>query len=239
MLCRMLGATGVARKPGSHFYKPSLEAWMRAHGVEAGGYNSREDALAAVLAAARDTAGRGHYGLRLQQGSLPYLMTQLKLLFPGETSEVARLEAAFGPIAFVYLHRQDTLAQAISRVIAEQTGLWHRGADGTELERRAPPREPVYDAAAIARHLDDLRAQKSAWATWFADEGVTPLRLTYEALAQDPQGALAQVLAWIGLDPALSRDVAVPTARLADARSDAWASRFAERVPNLVQDDPR
>ncbi|MEO0999898.1 MAG: Stf0 family sulfotransferase, partial [Pseudomonadota bacterium] len=96
----------------------------------------------------------------------------------------------------------------------------------SELERLAPPAAPRYDRAAIARHLEELTALDRAWENWFAAEGIAPLRLRYETLATDPRAVLGEVLAALGRDPALASDVAVPTARLADATSAEWIARF-------------
>ena len=75
-----------------------------------------------------------------------------------------------------------------------------------------------------------LAALDAAWERWFDDQGVAPLRIAYAALSDDPIGVLAQVLDALGLDRGLSREVGVPTARLADAVSLDWRRRYdAER----------
>jgi LPS sulfotransferase NodH len=52
------------------------------------------------------------------------------------------------------------------------------------------------------------------------------LRLTYEAMTEDPQRALQQVLVALGRDPDSARSIAAGTARMADATSREWAERF-------------
>ena len=127
---------------------------------------------------------------------------------------------------YVHLRRADTLGQAISRVRAEQTGLWHRAADGSELERLSPPAEPVYDRARIAAALAEAERLTAGWEDWFTRNGIVPLRVTYEDLAADPQATLARVLHHIGQDPARAQGALPGTARLADALSDDWRARF-------------
>ena len=141
LLCELLAATGVAGRPGSHFHVPSLEGWLEDYGLNERRFSSRREALRTVLIAARTrgTGDTGVFGLRMQRGSLGYFLQQLDALHPDLTSDVERIGAAFGLTVFVHLSRPDRLGQAISRVRAEQTGLWHRRADGTELERLAPP----------------------------------------------------------------------------------------------------
>ncbi len=109
---------------------------------------------------------------------------------------------------------------------AEQTGLWHRNADGTELERLAPAQDARYDAATIKGQMAALTALDAAWERWFEREGIKPLRLTYDALSEHPQRILAEVLAALHLDPGYARSVEPPTAKLADDVSRAWRDRF-------------
>lgn len=233
LLCALLKATGVAGRPNSHFHQPSLDRWLDVFGLSAERFASREEALRSAFAAAfeQGSGGTDVFGLRMQRGSFPYFMEQLGRLHPTATSDVARIEAAFGPTLFIHLARADKLAQAVSRVMAEQTGLWHRAADGSELERLGPSHEPQYDRDAIARHLTDLGALDTAWEDWFAREGLAPLRIGYDDLAADPQSTLARVLGALGLDPARAQGMEPPTAKLASATSRDWTDRFEAGVP--------
>ena len=228
LLCGLLAATGVAGRPGSHFHGASLDRWRAAHGLSGRSFTCRRDALRAVFDAARaaGTGNAGLFGLRMQGEGFGFFRSQLAILHPGKLSDAARIEAEFGRTLFIHLVRPDKLDQAISYVRADQTGLWHRNADGTELERLAPPAEPHFDPDAIARRVIDLSARDAAWAEWFAAEGVEPLRVGYEDLSADPRGTLERVLAALGLDPAAARAVEPPTAKLADAMSKDWRRRF-------------
>ncbi|WP_417628374.1 Stf0 family sulfotransferase [Pararhodobacter aggregans] len=228
LLCSLLDATGVAGVPDSHFHVPSLDGWLEEYGLKRAEFASDLDALRAAFAAAV-ARGKGEsdlFGLRLQRGSFGFFLAQLKRLFPGPMSDRARLEAAFGPMLFIHLSRPDRLSQAISRLRAEQTGLWHRNADGSERERLAPPQDARYDKAALIRHMALHETQDAAWERWFRQEGLTPLWLRYDALAKDPGQVLAQVLTALRLDPALALSVEPPTARLSDALSRDWRDRF-------------
>ena len=151
MLCEMLRATGVAGRPASLFHTPALAAWLEAYDLRASDYGSVRETLKAVFAAAlaEGTGDTETFGLRLQRGSFDFFMEQIHTLHPGQPSDLACIEAAFGPTVFIHLSRGDTLGQAISCLRAEQTGLWHRRADGTELERQDPKRQDGYDRAAI------------------------------------------------------------------------------------------
>ncbi|MGB3147903.1 MAG: Stf0 family sulfotransferase, partial [Paracoccaceae bacterium] len=158
LLCRLLSATGVAGMPDSHFHVPSLDGWLKEYDLEDAIFASREAAIRAIIDAALacGMANTNIFGLRMQRGSFGFFMEQLALLSPKSMSDVERIESVLGQTEFIHLSRPDRVGQAISRLRAEQTGLWHRHADGSELERLAPPKEPHYDPGAIARHIEEL-----------------------------------------------------------------------------------
>lgn len=229
LLCSLLKETGAAGRPGSLFHTPSLEGWLNYYGLADASFGSRDEALRAVFVQARKkgTGNTDLFGLRMQRPSFAFFMEQLHHLYPGHGSDVERIEAAFGPALFVSLSREDKLAQAISLVIAEQSGLWHRAADGSELERLAAHRDPEYDRDAIARHMAALAAMDVAWAEWFEREGLTPLRIGYQELSSAPQATLARVLQALGIDPVVASRVETPTAKLADTTNREWMERFS------------
>lgn len=228
MLCSLLAATGAAGAPESYFHNPSLDSWLKSLGDPFDpGMSQAEKRDAAFLGAiAQGTAGTGIFGLRLQRHSFDFFTQQLALRHPGLPDDAARLEAAFGRVLYVHLTRADKVAQAVSFVRARQSGLWHRAADGSELERLSPPRDPVYDAAAIAEQVQMLTDFDRDWADWFAAQQITPLRIDYDALSDDPGGTLRKVLGALGIDADAVRDVVPGTARLTDPLNLDWITRF-------------
>jgi LPS sulfotransferase NodH len=238
LLCRMLAATGVAGNPDSYFHQPSLAAWLADLEVTADPAWRGRDALRAAFGAAmqQGRGATGVFGLRLQRHSFAFFSEKLAEMVPETAAragnDAARMAALFGPVGFIHLRREDKVAQAVSLLKAEQSGLWHVAPDGRELERLAPPRAPHYDAGAIAARRDMLAGYDRDWAAWFTEQGVTPLRLTYEALAADPGGELARVLAHLGLPKDAAEGVTPGVRKLADATSRAWCARFrAEAGP--------
>lgn len=228
LLCRMLGATGLAGAPDSYFHGPIPRDWAEGMGVDPGTYPTDDALLKQVFAAAlaEGCGETGMFGLRQQAHSLDPFCAALARFRPKAATDRARIEAVFGRTAFIHLRRADKVAQAVSWVRAEQSGLWHAAPDGTELERLSPPRVPEYDADLLRARVACLQGYEARWAEWFAAEGIAPLRLSYEELAADPRGVLAQVLGWLGCDPAAAQQVSPGTKRLADAKSAAWVARF-------------
>lgn len=228
LLCGLLAATGKSGKPDSHFHTPSVSDWLKKFELSAEQFAGEHDALNAIFDAARKlgTGKTGMFGLRLQRKSFDYFIRQLHILHPGLDSDTDRVQAAFRDTLFIHLTRGDKLEQAISLVKATQTGLWHRAPDGTELERLSEPREPVYNGDEIARHRAEFIRLDENWTSWFREENLSPLRVTYDELAADPAAVLARILDELGLDREIAHGIPAPVAKLADATNRAWAERF-------------
>ncbi|NDV02134.1 Stf0 family sulfotransferase [Pseudoroseicyclus tamaricis] len=236
LLCRLLAATGVAGSPNSHFHEPSLEGWLEDYDLSLEDYPGELDASRAVVAAAL-TRGRGEtevFGMRVQRESFPFFLAQMHALAPEAEGDMGAMEAVLGRLVPIYLRRGGKLDQAISYIRAEQTGLWHKAPDGSEVERLSPPRPPVYDGAAIAERVRTALAEEAAWEAWFTKAGVSPLSLTYEALAADPEGEVALILAALGQPVAAASGLEPGVARIADALNKGWAARFRAEEPELA-----
>ena len=230
LLCKLLASTGITGKPESYFHNPSIAEWADELGLRSQDSLSRRDRLNAifdaVLERGRDTTAI--FGLRVQRHSFNFLTEQMRLVYPGLSNDVELFEAAFGRTLFIHLSRANKLEQAISLVKATQTGLWHMAPDGTEIERLSAPREPVYNADAIANELAELTDLEQEWIDWFDSESVTPLRLTYDELSADPTAVVRRVLDQLGLDTKAAEGITPTVAKLADATSQDWMARFLD-----------
>lgn len=228
LLCGLLTATGRMGAPDSFFRRQILTWWAQEWGLPEAPTQAARGIDAAYLAAAirEGKAGTPLFGLRLMQENLPELCRALGRLHPDAPSDRARLEAAFGPLLFIHLSRADKVAQAVSRVRAEQTGLWHVAPDGTEVERLAPPQPPHYDFARLQREVTALEQGEAAWQAWFEAEGIAPLRIGYEALSADPAAALRLICAALDVPPPTAEAIRPGVARLADGLSASWIERY-------------
>jgi LPS sulfotransferase NodH len=234
LLTDLLTDTGAAGRPDSFFRRQSMrDYWARYFKLPAAHWGAKHEFDRSYLSAVLDygTSGTSVFGMRLMWESVDDLLTRLDFYYPDLPSNHARLSAAFGEARYLHLSRQDKIAQAVSRLRAEQSGLWHRHADGSERERLNPDRAPVYDAAALSEIAARMVQQDAAWTSWFAQAGIEPVRLTYEALAADPRTVLAGVLTSLGLDPAIAEHVNPRTAKLAEEESQKWISRFRREHP--------
>jgi trehalose 2-sulfotransferase len=106
-----------------------------------------------------------------------------------------------------------------------QTGLWRRAENGTEIERLAPPQPPYFDTKAIRQHIADFEEDDQRWEDWFTKECIHHLRLSYEALAEDPSITLNKVLEMLGLQTSSTIGTEAPLAKIADELNDQSATR--------------
>jgi LPS sulfotransferase NodH len=231
LLCDLLADTGVAGRPDSFFRRQSIPWWSDFFDVSVADWGDEYKFDQSYLAAVQREGAGGTwvFGMRLMWESVGDLSQRLETFYPGLPSDSARFRSAFGPPVYVHLCRQDKVAQAVSRLKAEQTGLWHVAADGSERERVKPGQAPVYDAQGLADQVAESEAHDAAWANWFAQQRIQPVRITYESLSTDPRATLATVLSALDLDPAIAGTIEPRTAKLADNESRDWAARFRSR----------
>ena len=228
LLCNLLAATNTTGNPDSFYGRKFMSAWAEEWCLPGRDTLSERDFNIAYLnaAVAAGKGGTGIFGLRLMRENLDELSAILDQIFPQLPSDKARLERAFGRILYIHLSREDKLAQAISLVKAEQTGLWHMAPDGTEIERLAPPQEPHYDFARIKREVQELESYDAAWNSWFAAQGIESLRIGYETLSANPAAALTGICEALGVQTPNARDVSHGVAKLADKTSLDWMRRY-------------
>jgi len=228
LLCDLLTSTKRTGAPHSFYRRQNILEWAEEWNLPAPGAVSELDFKLAYLHAAI-VAGKGGtdiFGLRLMRENLDELSAILDQIYPGLPSDKARFERAFGRVLYMHLSREDKLAQAVSLIKAEQTGLWHVAPDGTEIERVGLPQEVQYDFQRIGRELTELEAYDDAWNTWFVEQGITPLRIGYEPLASDPAATLISICKALGVRPPNVEDVRPGVAKLADATSLDWIRRY-------------
>ncbi|SPJ29241.1 Stf0 family sulfotransferase [Falsiruegeria mediterranea] len=228
LLCGLLAQTGVAGNPDSFFRGPSRQ-WWADHLQVPEAVDLTDPAFCAAFLSAALAEGKGggdFFGCRLMHESLPDLMAMTACLHPDAKDDCARIKAVFGQTVFVHLIREDKVDQAISYVRAEQTGTWHVGPNGEAVEQKGPPQPPRYDFARIHQKVVEFEAQDAAWARWFEQTDVHPLKVRYSDLADNPKHELRRILAHLN-QPAEAAERAIPGVRkLADELNERWAAQY-------------
>jgi LPS sulfotransferase NodH len=122
-------------------------------------------------------------------------------------------------LQFVRLRRHDLLGQALSMSRAGQTGQI--------MASKQAKAEAVYDAQDIRRCIRDVQVMESVWDQVLLEHGVQPLTFTYEDVVRNPQGAIDQVAALLGLaaSPPINPELVRVTVQR-DKVTDDWRQRF-------------
>lgn len=132
----------------------------------------------------------------------------------------ALLAALFPNPTFIHLVRQDSLRQAISAVVATQTGTWRSIPD----QQNAPRQDPAYDFDRIRSALALGAHCERSWQGYFQANQIAPQRLTYEGLVDRFAATLHELFAALGRSDAGVRPPRMR--RQADHRSEAMVLRF-------------
>lgn len=238
-MCNLLEATKVAGKPNSYYHRAEfMREWADEWGIEVDETISKRDFDLTYLCAAikAGKAETGVFGLRLQRDYLGLLSGTLDTIFPGLASDAARFEKAFGKVLYLHLKRTDKVAQAISLIKAELTGLWHIAPDGTEIERLSAPQELRYNVDRIRRTVSALEAADKDWDTWFDQQKITPMRLDYDALSTDPAGAVIDICQALGVRAPDRQSIAPGIGKLSDELSADWIRRYRLETEAAAQD---
>jgi LPS sulfotransferase NodH len=221
LLCGLLKSTGVAGRPEEYFVREFQSYWSERWGTEPAAY------LRGMVEEA--TTANGVFGAKLMWPHVSELLRKLPGRRPVRArGQAARIERAFPNTRYVWLSRDDRLAQAISLSKAMQTGDW---TAGEERAPWAPPRPsstdaPRFDFKDIRRYMKQVTRDDEAWRRWFSANGIQPFRVRYEDLAEDMEGMTRAVLAFLDVELPDDATIEPQHARQADAVNDEWARLY-------------
>jgi LPS sulfotransferase NodH len=207
-LCDLLAQTGIAGMKNVHD-----ASFFIGYGI--GVVDGYANAVEAYFE--RNQTENGIEGCKIEYDYLEHLSMHLP---PGSIGHIMKRFDCF-----IVLRRQDVIAQAVSRLIAQQTGQW------TSEDSRGG--EPVYDCAAITYHIAHIRAGEAFFREMLLGLGHTNhLLLYYEHNIRDWQIAVNRVLRHIGVG---MRDMQLEhhLQKQVDPCKEAFIARYqAERVSN-------
>ncbi len=174
--------------------------------------SSRSDYIAKLLALR--TSRNGVFGMKAHFHH-----------FEAFLKEYPALLEVLSPITFIYISRQDKIAQAVSMAKALQTGQW------TSRMEAGPGARLQYDFATIANCLNDIARQDQDWRGWFEAHGVTPHQVTYDDLTADPDGVVRDIVGLLGVQNDESDVVNVPPVnKQGDETNEEWIERFEREL---------
>lgn len=202
LLGHLLFATGDMGSPLEYFHAGHRPRWQERFGV-----TTMPEVLRALFR--HRTSPSGVFGAKAHWPQFADVLAD------------SALRSLLDVVLFVQIRRRDAVAQAVSLVVAEHTGGW--------ISFQAEQREPVYDAAAIARALLEIDAQERGWADHFTRVPTAVVRIDYEDLVADHAGPVGTIRDRLGLPtvPPAPREVALPGRQGGD-RNRGWRDRFRD-----------
>ncbi|HSX53790.1 MAG TPA: Stf0 family sulfotransferase [Sphingomonas sp.] len=123
---------------------------------------------------------------------------------------------------YVYLYRRDRLRQAVSSLIATQTGVW-RQIDGAT---KAPSGDAEYDYDRIMALIAFGEFSHGHWRGFFAANGITPRTIAYEDLVADYDRIVGGLLGDLGATNPVPQPRRMR--RQSDGTGDALMLRFLQ-----------
>ncbi len=138
-------------------------------------------------------------------------------------------EQCLAGLRYLSLRREDTVAQAISLYLAAGSQVFHTNVEHPPARLDAL-QHLTYSYAAIDEWHRHILVQEAGWDSFFAERGITPLKLTYEELDARPLLVLRKIARHLGVRPVgiTLRSEGSVFRKLADERNRAWAQRFRE-----------
>ena len=212
LLCSLLASTEALGRPESYFREP-VDDWARRLDVPItdGRVHSYGDFVQAVRTAATST--NGVFGARVMWASLEGIADGLRDR-PGRADREV-LEAALGPLEYVFLRRENVVDQAVSWARAEQTGHWQHGDPRV--------RSPQLDVAQLVHLVDTIREHNAAWQAWFDHHQVRPHLVTHEELVADRRATVEAIAARLQVVLPANWQPVSPHRKQADGLNHAWA----------------
>jgi LPS sulfotransferase NodH len=204
-LCTRLWKTGLLGAPFEYLnYEHEMKYLYSRLGAD-----SPEDYLDRLIA--RRMSDNGVFGLK---SHFHHFRAALRAC----PSALRRLQ----PLQFIFIRRDDKIAQAVSLAKALQTRAW---LGLTSLERHDVPL--FYCGKFICACLEEIRRQEASWLDWFETQKCTPHVVLYEDLLRDERQTVAKLCTLLGVanDKPSTGEVPVVN-RQSDSLNAEWISRF-------------
>ena len=126
------------------------------------------------------------------------------------------------PLQFIFIRREDKIAQAVSLAKALQTRAW---LGLSTLERAQVPL--FYSSEFIGACLKEIDRQETSWMEWFDSRKVSPHLVRYEELLRDEASTVTNLCFALGVANDEPSTVEVPVIeRQSDSVNAEWISSF-------------
>ena len=199
--------TGALGSPLEYFHEPHLRTWMAELGTP--------DLVSTIKQLyRRRTSPSGWFGAKAH-------WNQFKPI-----AERPALFRFLGIETYIEITRSDRIAQAISYVIAQQTGAW--------ISFHSAQAEPRYDFAAIRQVADALDHHIAQWRAFFAANAITPLIVDYDDLTADPKATVDRIMAHCGVERTGTAPQWQPQRQASDINA-RWRDRYLADLAAMAE----
>jgi trehalose 2-sulfotransferase len=215
LLCEGLEDTGLAGVPKEIFDRNYHAVWIE----RLKKFPGRTFVDKAIAGATTDN---GVFGAKVFWYQFQFMVQLMRECGAPPGTSTHRLVGSLLPnLHYVWLKRDDKVAQAVSYAIAMQTNRW-RQTEAPDV----PAVPPRFDATQIGRLLDELRRYEAAWQNYFDAAGIVPLTVTYEELTNSYRPTIRRILKFLRVENA-GLPLAAPRLRKqANDLSIEWMSRY-------------
>jgi trehalose 2-sulfotransferase len=206
-LCTLLWKSGVLGAPFEYF---NYEYEMRLLQAR---FNARTPGEYVRALVEHRTSPNGIFGVKLQYAHFKAFVRR----YPDLLKDLA-------PVRFLYIERQDKVAQAVSLAKALQSRAWFSVTEDREAQM---PLFYSYDF--IATCLNRLQNDCDRWRQWFRENGIDPVTMYYEELCARGKEVTSQVVQFLEVEKDVPAPVSVPSLeRQADEINESWIVRFRD-----------
>ncbi len=231
MLCSSLMQTGITGNPAEFFNPPLLN---QLYTIQRLGLGKDEEFIPKMFETI--TTQNGVAGLKLPAHHTGFFVEKIAEYMGLPVSTLySAIDHIFPNVRYIFLTRNDKVAQAVSYFRANVTGEWTRYTDG------------VGKAAFVQFHhlgietcLRRIERSNAYWESYFNLHGISPLRITYEELLGDFESVISRVHRLLNL-PIDTPSLLPTTIRMGDSKSKEWAEEFRRLgridLPQIPQTD--
>jgi LPS sulfotransferase NodH len=224
LLTEFLTGTNIAGKPAEYFdiHDHNEKYWTQKLGIQ-----HDSEYFDRVVDTA--TTSNGVFGVKLLWHQSPAIIAKLAHSLHresgGDDSLHHLLRQKLGDVRYIWLRRQNKVAQAISYYRASRTGLWRSSDARTEQRARADVELP-FNYALIDQNLRLVNEFDLRWHDYFHRHRLKALMIFYEHFAVNAEQTIQKINEFLGISHG---GIVIRPPRLerqSDQRSLEWEQRF-------------
>lgn len=237
LLADGLGLTGIAGNPVERFPRPS-EHIRTTTAVERRAliaepppeesYDAMLDANYIAKILEHGTTDNGVFGVNIHRFQFADAIRRIRSYLRDADSEPHEiLSKALPNLSYVWLRRNDKVAQAVSWHKAVQSGRYikMRGLNDDRAQRHA---SVEFEFVPIKTYWSAIRNSENAWQHYFQESKIRPYVVHYEDLCANYEKNIRAVIKFLGLDDQTFEIVSPRHEKAGDAQSLEWAKKFVE-----------